>query len=87
MKKVTSSYKQRFRLFKLNEIDQWIFLPKSKNNLFYLFAKLAFCRLFDNSHPQNSKSCRFQRPKPKSQAKNSYHFNTKNHKSLIKSQD
>jgi hypothetical protein len=86
MKKVTSSCNQRSRLFKINEIDQRIFLTKWKNNLFYLFAKPACCRLFDNLHSQNSKSCRFQRPKPKSQAKNSYHFNIKHHKSFIKSQ-
>ena len=86
MKKVTSSCNQRSRLFKINEIDQRIFLTKWKNNLFYLFAKSACCRLFDNLHSQNSKSRGFQRPKPKIQPKNSYHFNIKNHKSFIKSQ-
>jgi len=86
MKKVTSACNQRSRLFKINEIDQRTFLLKWKNNRFYLFAKPACCRLFDNFHSQSSKSCKFERPKPKSQAKKSYHFNTKNQKSLIKSQ-
>jgi hypothetical protein len=86
MKKVTPPCNQRSRLFKLNEIDQRIFLRKWKNNLFYLFAKPACCLLFANFHSQNSKSCRFQRTKPKIHTGNSYRFNTKNHKSFIKSQ-
>lgn len=86
MKKVTSSCNQQSRLFKFNEIDQRIFLPKWKNNRFYLFAKPACCRLFANFHAQNSKSCRFQRPKPNSYTGNSYRFNKKHHKSFIKSQ-
>ncbi len=86
MKKVTSSCDQQSRLFKLNQIDQRIFLPKWKNYLFYLFAKPACCQLLADFHSQNPTSCGFQRTNPRSHTGNSHRFNTKNHKSFIKSQ-